>query len=743
MGKFHLYKQYESAHKADIKAVAELTNNFLATASRDGFLKVWDLSNDQHITVFQDKGTLNMATGNTIENYLNSVCFDESNQLLFVGANDGSIRGFPAFEPENVEPLLLMKNHSKNVCSLSFSNDFDDGSISYICSSSWDGTATIWEDYKVKYHLDPGNGFTIWDVKVIDKDTFITCSADRSVTIWKKDQVLKKLDGLHDDVIRAIDVNLDSNELATCGNDNMVKIWDLETFKLKKVLEGHTNFVYSVKFSKRDSNTLLSCGEDRSLIVWDIEAGQAADVVVTPAISVWCLESISNGDVAIGTSDGCLRIFSTNAARIADENEIKSYNQNLKESAVSESTINEKDIKPYDTITKNGDKDGQVVVVRHPQNGTLEAYQYDLASAVWNKVGDVVSGNSGKDKNKKTMFEGKLYDFVFDVALEDNAPSLKLPFNVNENVYNAAEKFILRNNLNLDHREQIARFILSNTEGHKLSTEAPAKSAAAAEPSAPVYSSASILPLNSRYLNFSQFKKELLLKGLLKLNEQESTKLDCNILAQFDNALSNPASNVSFLFTVCEFIKDNWASKILAFDLLRIIAPYLPSSENLKDYIWDGFSSDDWNVKMMIIRALVNVFDNKEWGLMLMGDIEIYENLLNVIDIPDENERIHFKQFNNYILAISTLCFNYSVLITRFQKDELLPVLSDSINIKFSKEPAFIENEEAAYRLLVAFANLAVVESSLKQYAKSIPWIKRIKERYSHLARFADVLQDL
>ncbi|XBW38395.1 hypothetical protein QEN19_003982 [Hanseniaspora menglaensis] len=737
MGKYHLYKNYESAHKSDVKAVVELTNNFVATSSRDGLIKVWDTKSDENITIYHDKGTINMATGNTIENFLNSLCFDETNQLIFVGANDGSIKGFPAFEPNNVEPLVIMKSHKKNVCSLTFANDFSNSSLNYICSSSWDGTAIIWEDYQVKYHLKSTDGYTIWDVKVIDKDTFITCSASRSICLWKKDKIFKSIDLAHDDVIRAIDVNLDTKEFVTCGNDNMVKLWDLETLQLKKVFRGHTNFVYNVKFTKRDSNTLISCGEDRSCIVWDIEHDEARDVILTPSISVWCLESISNGDIAIGSSDGSLRLFSTNAARIASESEISEYSQDLKGSAISSSTIDEKDIMAYDTISKPGNKDGQVVMVKNPHNGILEAYQYEMVAELWNKVGDVVSGDSGKEKNKKVEFEGKLYDFVFDVALEDDAPSLKLPFNVNENVYNAAEKFILKNNLNLDHREQIANFILNSTSGHNISAEPTTTN------SSGVSKKAKLLPMNAAYLTLDHFKKDVLIKGIFKVNEDEASKLDENILAQFDNALSNPASNVSFLFTVSEFIKDNWDSKTLAFDILRIISPYLPSSENVKDYIWAGFSSENWNVKMMTVRALVNVFDNKEWGLMLMGDIEIYENLLNVIDIPSESQRSTFKNFNNYILAISTLCLNYSILVTRHEKYELLHVLSDSVNMKFGKEPAFVENEEAAYRLLIAFGNLSTVEQSLKQFAKSISWIKRVKELHGHLKRFDDVLKEL
>ena len=44
------------------------------------------------------------------------------------------------------------------------------------------------------------------------------------------------------------------------------------------------------------------------------------------------------------------------------------------------------------------------------------------------KIGDVVDAvRSGR----KQLYEGKEYDFVFDVDIKDGAPPLKLPYNVN------------------------------------------------------------------------------------------------------------------------------------------------------------------------------------------------------------------------------------------------------------------------------------------------------------------------
>jgi phospholipase A-2-activating protein len=54
--------------------------------------------------------------------------------------------------------------------------------------------------------------------------------------------------------------------------------------------------------------------------------------------------------------------------------------------------------------------------------------QWDSVSSSWTKIGDVVDAvGSGQ----KSVYEGKEYDYVFDVDIKDGAPPLKLPYNVN------------------------------------------------------------------------------------------------------------------------------------------------------------------------------------------------------------------------------------------------------------------------------------------------------------------------
>lgn len=65
-------------------------------------------------------------------------------------------------------------------------------------------------------------------------------------------------------------------------------------------------------------------------------------------------------------------------------------------------------------------------------------------------------------------FEGKEYDYVFDIDVEDGKAPLKLPFNVSQNPYDAAQKFLDRTKLPQTYLEQIAAHIVANTQGVSL-----------------------------------------------------------------------------------------------------------------------------------------------------------------------------------------------------------------------------------------------------------------------------------
>ena len=95
-----------------------------------------------------------------------------------------------------------------------------------------------------------------------------------------------------------------------------------------------------------------------------------------------------------------------------------------------------------------GEKNGQTKLIRD-KNG-VDAYQvlhlcltlffleifsriygllckWDSVAMQWMKIGQVVEAVGA---NRKQIFEGREYDFVFDIDIGEGMPTLKLPFNV-------------------------------------------------------------------------------------------------------------------------------------------------------------------------------------------------------------------------------------------------------------------------------------------------------------------------
>lgn len=55
-----------------------------------------------------------------------------------------------------------------------------------------------------------------------------------------------------------------------------------------------------------------------------------------------------------------------------------------------------------------------------------------MATRSWTKIGAVVDAVG---QNRKQLFEGQEYDFVFDVDVEDGKPPLKLPYNATRTLF--------------------------------------------------------------------------------------------------------------------------------------------------------------------------------------------------------------------------------------------------------------------------------------------------------------------
>lgn len=101
--------------------------------------------------------------------------------------------------------------------------------------------------------------------------------------------------------------------------------------------------------------------------------------------------------------------------------------------------------------------------------GAVEAHQWSSSAQSWQKIGEVVDAVGS---SRKQLYMGEEYDFVFDVDFSDGAQPLKLPYNVTDNPYEAAQKFLFRHELPQEYIDDVVRHIEANTGGVALGTGA-------------------------------------------------------------------------------------------------------------------------------------------------------------------------------------------------------------------------------------------------------------------------------
>ncbi|XP_047136348.1 WD repeat, SAM and U-box domain-containing protein 1 isoform X1 [Hydra vulgaris] len=105
---------------------------------------------------------------------------------------------------------------------------------------------------------------------------------------------------------------------ATCGGDNLVKLWNLYTasayseecsIQPYSVLEGHSSPVSDCKFSI-NGDLLGSCSVDKSVILWDPEFGKVLTVLTGHTRYITCIAFSPDGrHIATGSNDKTLRIW--------------------------------------------------------------------------------------------------------------------------------------------------------------------------------------------------------------------------------------------------------------------------------------------------------------------------------------------------------------------------------------------------------------------------------------------------
>jgi phospholipase A-2-activating protein len=278
----------------------------------------------------------------------------------------------------------------------------------------------------------------------------------------------------------------------------------------------------------------------------------------------------------------------------------------------------------------------QVIMVRN--GDSVEAYMWSAATRSWTNVGQVVDAVGS---NRKRIFNGVEYDFVFDVDIQEGQPPLKLPYNLSENPFEAARKFLEDNELPISYLDTVGNFIVQNSQGVSIGQESGPQQHAAepwgsenryrpgeASSQAPLPPPArsKVLP-QTEYLTISTANLSLVENKARQLNDQLAQEGKSDIvmtseeLATFTELCSvlgskKPPGQAGF--ELLNRLLQSWPSqhRLPVLDLLRLaagVSPLVAQMNLVKLFKSSGTISAEFpNNVMLAVRAFANIFQTEE-----------------------------------------------------------------------------------------------------------------------------------
>ncbi|WP_417744400.1 c-type cytochrome domain-containing protein [Rosistilla oblonga] len=138
-------------------------------------------------------------------------------------------------------------------------------------------------------------------------------SRSGEVQIWNlaDGSLVRTFENPHTDTVLCARFSPDGKTLATSSSDRMIKLWDIETGKLLKTLEGHTHHVNSIAWNV-NNRQLSSASADATVKIWDVSTGQAKRTIGGLSGELTRLVYVGRDDrVGFVSGDNHFRVYRT------------------------------------------------------------------------------------------------------------------------------------------------------------------------------------------------------------------------------------------------------------------------------------------------------------------------------------------------------------------------------------------------------------------------------------------------
>lgn len=237
-----------------------------------------------------------------------TVAYSPDGKHMITGSMDGTVK---LWDASSGEVIRTYYGHGGAVESLAFRPDGK-----RFASGSSDRTLRVWDtETGLELTRHRTGGAVAWLSFSADGEKVATFSSG-AIKVWDAERQSDVLTLNHGMMVKDCEFSPSSRQLASCGTDGSIRIWDVATAKLVRVLHGHESEVNSIAWHPRDQ-VLASTSYDQTIKFWDVETGRLMATLPVPRKRVMKVAfSPGGGQLACSFDSNAVSIYETQSLEL-------------------------------------------------------------------------------------------------------------------------------------------------------------------------------------------------------------------------------------------------------------------------------------------------------------------------------------------------------------------------------------------------------------------------------------------